>query len=226
MLISHRKQFIFTKTIKTAGTSVECYFEKFCMPEDKWEFSHSRDEYESETGIIGYRGHDATGKKWHGHMSAKKIKNLLGDEIWNNYFKFTIVRNPFDKVISNFCMVERMAGKTISDDDYRVKHFREWLNSSQLFQDYPMYIIDDQICVDFFIRYENLNEGMQDVCKQLGIRYEPEQLPRLNSFFRKDDKLGIDDYYNRESVNIIKKRYAFEIDFFGYDEPHTVSALT
>ena len=40
MLISHRKQFIYTKTAKTAGTSVESYFEKYCMPEGKWQFSH------------------------------------------------------------------------------------------------------------------------------------------------------------------------------------------
>lgn len=33
MLISHRKRFIFTKTAKTAGTSVESYFEQYCMPE-------------------------------------------------------------------------------------------------------------------------------------------------------------------------------------------------
>ena len=31
MLISHRKKFIFTKTKKTAGTSVESVFETYCI---------------------------------------------------------------------------------------------------------------------------------------------------------------------------------------------------
>ena len=56
MLVSHRYKFIFTKTVKTAGTSIESYFEKYCMPEGEWKESHNREEYVSETGIIGYRG--------------------------------------------------------------------------------------------------------------------------------------------------------------------------
>ena len=54
MLISHRKQFIFTKTVKTAGTSVESYFEQFCKPDGEWQESHAHEEYVSKSGIIGY----------------------------------------------------------------------------------------------------------------------------------------------------------------------------
>ena len=97
MLISHINQFIYTKTAKTAGTSVESYFEKFCMPEDEWEFSHARDEYVSKEGIIGYRGNDARGKKWVNHMSALEIRNNIGNSIWNSYFKFCVIRKyPLD----------------------------------------------------------------------------------------------------------------------------------
>lgn len=53
MLVSHRKKFIYTKTVKAAGTSVVSYFEKSCMPEGAWEFAHFRDEYVSEEGILG-----------------------------------------------------------------------------------------------------------------------------------------------------------------------------
>jgi hypothetical protein len=56
MLIGHRKKFIYTKTAKTAGISIESYFENFCMPENTWKFSNSREEYVSKEGIIGYRG--------------------------------------------------------------------------------------------------------------------------------------------------------------------------
>jgi hypothetical protein len=56
MLIGHRKKFIYTKTAKTAGTSIESYFENFCMPENTWKFSNPREEYVSKEGIIGYRG--------------------------------------------------------------------------------------------------------------------------------------------------------------------------
>ena len=56
MLISHRHRFIYTKTIKTAVTSVEAYFEPYCMAEGAWQESHSRAEHVSPEGIVRFRG--------------------------------------------------------------------------------------------------------------------------------------------------------------------------
>ncbi|MEJ2058516.1 MAG: sulfotransferase family 2 domain-containing protein [Desulfofustis sp.] len=106
MLISHRKKFIFTKTSKTAGTSVESFFEQYCMPKNQWSESHAREECVSEAGIIGCRGNDISRSKWYNHMPAKEIREIIGKDIWNSYFKFTVVRNPFDKLISGFHMLE------------------------------------------------------------------------------------------------------------------------
>jgi len=73
------------------------------MPEGEWEQSHARDEYESPAGIVGFRGKDTPqNAKWQSHMPAEEIRNQLGDEVWNSYFKFCVVRNPFDKCISAF----------------------------------------------------------------------------------------------------------------------------
>jgi len=53
MLVSHKEEIHYTKTLKTAGTSVEVYFEPYCMPEGEWSFGHARAEYVSQAGIIG-----------------------------------------------------------------------------------------------------------------------------------------------------------------------------
>ena len=105
MLISHRKRFIYTKTVKTAGTSVESYFEPYCMREGEWSFTHARPEYVSETGIIGIRSGEPLelqGATWWNHMPARTIRALIGEEIWNDYFKFCVVRNPFDAMVSAY----------------------------------------------------------------------------------------------------------------------------
>src|SRR5689334_12041430 len=105
MLISHRKRFIYTKTVKTAGTSVESYFEPYCMREGEWTFSHAREESVSEAGIVGIRSGEPLeiqGVIWWNHMPAKTIRALIGDAVWNDYFKFCIVRNPFDAVVSAY----------------------------------------------------------------------------------------------------------------------------
>ena len=36
------------------------------------------------------------------HANAMQIRNYLGQEIWDEYYKFTIVRNPFDQVLSMY----------------------------------------------------------------------------------------------------------------------------
>ena len=42
-LISNKKKFIYIKNKKVAGTSIESYFEKYCIPYDKdYKQSHKR----------------------------------------------------------------------------------------------------------------------------------------------------------------------------------------
>ena len=77
MLISHRKRFIYTKTVKTAGTSVEVYFEPWCLPENTWTFSHARDQTVCADGIIGYRGNNRGDSSWWNHMPASLIAFLV-----------------------------------------------------------------------------------------------------------------------------------------------------
>lgn len=102
LLVSHRKKFIFIKTAKTAGTSVESYFERFCLPEDAWTQVHFRDEVNCEAGMIGARGPGASKSKLRNHMSATQIKPLLDSSVWDGYFKFSVIRNPFDLIVSSY----------------------------------------------------------------------------------------------------------------------------
>jgi hypothetical protein len=95
MLVSHRKSFIYTKTHKTASTSVEVYFEPFCVPEGEWAFQHSRDERVSEAGIVGARGDDTSNATWENHMTAKEIKDKIDKDAWYSYFKFCTVKKSF-----------------------------------------------------------------------------------------------------------------------------------
>ena len=56
VLISHRYKFIYIKNYKVAGTSVEAYFEKYCLdPSNNYKLTHSRKQSISEYGIVGNR---------------------------------------------------------------------------------------------------------------------------------------------------------------------------
>lgn len=40
--------------------------------------------------------------KFSQHQSTQSVKANLGDDLWKNYFKFTVVRNPIDQIVSNY----------------------------------------------------------------------------------------------------------------------------
>ena len=239
MLLSHRKQFIFTKTVKTAGTSVESYFEQFCMRDSEWQESHERDQYVSEAGIIGYRGADGSGSTWYNHMPAKRIRALVGHDIWHRYFKFTVVRNPFDKLISGFCQFERRKqtysrkrklralAKLVLDkgdpiDRVRgvtdVERFRCWIRKGGAFIDRDKYMIDREECVDYFIRFEDLPSEIRHVCDRLSVPFEPSRIPGFKRGMRAHSRC-VRDYYDRDTEEIVRRLYAWELKRFGYDLP-------
>ena len=206
------------------------------MPEDDWEFSHAREEYVSEDGIIGYRGNDARGKQWVNHMSALEIRNKIGNSIWNSYFKFCVIRNPFDKLISGFFFVEeqkrhrsftqdlksrvkKIMGKgepidCIKGED-SIARFRSWLRNGGSIIDRDKYLIKGEICVDYFIRYEDLENGIKHVCNVLDIPFESERIPRLKSGLR-NRKIPLHDFYDEQTIQIVMRLYEFEIETFDY----------
>jgi hypothetical protein len=237
MLISHRKRFIYIKTMKTAGTSVESYFEPYCMAEGEWEFRHGRHEYVGPEGIIGYRGVRGRTHEWYNHMPAAEIRDKAGDSVWNAYYKFCVIRNPFDKLVSAFYFFDKR-NETRSDGagwkeklkqlyrapaasdsrEHRIQRFRDWLKRRRAPMDRDMYTIAGRLCVDYFIRFEDLAGGIRDVCARVDIPFAPEKIPKLKSGIRSHD-IPLRDYYDADSLVIVKKLYGFELETFGYHEP-------
>ncbi|PSO49040.1 MAG: hypothetical protein BRC33_08070 [Cyanobacteria bacterium SW_9_44_58] len=123
MIICHKYQFIFLKTRKTAGSSVEIALSRLC-DENDIVTTIAEEELRQEEG--GRAGKNIP-KSWyqyspkdiaklflplpnrkpeksllHNHVSAKRVKRYVSSEIWNNYLKITIERNPWDKAISHY----------------------------------------------------------------------------------------------------------------------------
>ncbi len=239
MLISHTHKFIHAKTKKTAGTSVEVYFEKYCYPPDSWTFQHQCGVYESPTGIVGARTALPDKTTWYNHMPSDTIKAWLGDSKWDEYFKFCVIRDPFDKLISGFHMFhaislerKRMAKLRslplvwlgLGDPMHRVKgttsieRFRSWIKLGGYVNDREIYCLNGEPCMDYYIRYEKLHEGIRYVCDKIGVPFDSAQLPNLKNNFRKE-RTPVADYYDSETIAIVQKRYAMELEMFGYGPP-------
>ncbi|WOT06968.1 sulfotransferase family 2 domain-containing protein [Shewanella youngdeokensis] len=133
--------------------------------------------------MVGYRGSNKGNSKFYNHMSASDIKHNLSLEMWNEYFKFTVVRNPFDKMVSAFYHFEKSGNKDkyLNDGCDDISRFRNWVRPGDKVIDCSAYLIDGDIALDYFIRYENLKGDIEQVCKKLGLKYDIKDLPKLKA---------------------------------------------
>ena len=106
MIVSHKYKFIFIKTKKTAGTSLEILLSKFCGDSDIITPISEEDEAIREQRgyktAQNYKVELESGEtvELYSHASAELIKKAVGEEIWASYYKFCFERNPWEKIIS------------------------------------------------------------------------------------------------------------------------------
>lgn len=222
MLVSHRYDFIYFKTRKTGGTSVEIYFEPFCWnPALPFVEQHQREEEATEWGIVGSRGLPVEGRTWINHLPASGIRELIGDDIFNRYYKFCVIRNPFDKAVSGFWFwaspEKRLALKNAPFSRVR-ESFERWTLRRAMPVDRIVYTIEGVPVANRYIRHENLAADMESVCHDLGVPWEPGRLKRYKADTRLRDE-PFADYYTPAAAARVAECFAWELEFFGYRPP-------
>ena len=227
MLVSHRYRFIYTKTMKTGGTSVESYFERFCMPDGEWTQSHGREEYVSDAGIIGFRGRvrPKSCVYWN-HMPAALIRSRIGSDVWDEYFKFCVIRNPYDKAVSTFFFNQfRDEGAVQWRGLSREKAaFERWVQDNvHWLGEQARYMIDGTFCLDAVIRYENLLADLEVTCLRLGLPWNPGDLPTFKTGVRPKEARA-DLMYTAKAKGIIQNALGSELELFGYTFPEAPSS--
>lgn len=119
--------------------------------------------------------------KFWNHISAKAVKESVGHDIWDNYTKISIIRNPFDRMVSSYYW-------NLKTDLERAKvSFEEFClsNPHRLLINKPIYEIDGVPIIDFMIRYEYLNEDLKRLEK-----INPKISELANSFSNINAKSG------------------------------------
>lgn len=111
MIVSHKHKFIFVKTHKTSTQTFMKFIKPYLGPDDVMAGDPSNDVNEN-TKLNVDSIFDETGKsaleyqeKYGNHLPWFIIKEITGDNIWNTYTKFTIERDPKDRLVSLFCFL-------------------------------------------------------------------------------------------------------------------------
>lgn len=215
MLVSHKKRFIFLKTSKTAGTSVEVALQPFCTPPGQVPANFTAPII-SEYGIVGRRGERIQSDKYYNHINALEFNQLLGDEIWNSYLKLCTIRNPFDITVSMFWFrLSRDQRDQFGACDFAVvrEAFSQWLPTAKLPTGQGNFCIAGQPALDRYLRFESFDTDLEALARELDL--PSLELPTLKSGHRRHKDHSFREYFSADTAEIVKR--AFENNFAWFD---------
>ena len=223
-IISHRKKFIFIHIYKNAGTTISDYL---------IEYSQIRDRIADDFYITNLLVNAINrlfnlwddGNQWirgyHKHAHAVEIKKYMGNSLYNQYYKFAFVRNPWDWQVSLYFYIKRSK----IHKDYNLANqltFKEFIK--QRLERLPPLQLDfltdekGDIIVDKIGRFENLDCDFQKILDSIGIdskRYGKKKLEIKN--FSTNRKRDYKIYYDKESENLVAKYFHKDINYFNYE---------
>jgi hypothetical protein len=198
-MISFQKRFLFVHIPKTAGNSIQSVFRHY-----------------SEDQIVALRPHQDGIERFELRNPNYKIKKhstladyraALGETQFGSLYKFTCVRNPWDRLVSYYFTPSREATrldrKTFERLILKTPSVADYLRLNEG-EGNPF---DN---VDRVIRFEFVADDFRSVCAELGIPAAP--LPHYNRSRREH----YSKYYDDELRALVRERFAIEIERFGY----------
>ena len=201
MIISHKFRFIFVKTLKTAGTSIEVFLSQHCGPLDVVTPIKPHVKPHRARNHVGYFN----------HMSGDGIRARVGPDVWESYFKFCVERNPWDKTLSFFHMQKVRDDPGLTLDRY--------LAGDKFPLNFPKYTEPsdpNQVLLDRVLYYEHLDEHLASVFHKLGIPFQGSLGVRAKSDYR-NDRRHYRDVYTPSQVAQVAAVYRQEISLHGYE---------
>lgn len=234
MIVSHKYKFVFIKTSKTAGTSTEIALSRFCGDHDIITKNSPEDEkLRHELGFPGPQNHflplsDYSLQDWlqlvskrkrlklTSHTGQERIKEFIGVDIWDSYYKFCFERNPWDRTVSLYYhfLQDRKGRKLLNDcsiSEFIQRGYPMLLKKRGI----DLYSINNGTVVDRVCLYENLEAELEYVCNRiLGMPGEL-SLPRAKGNHRKD-KRHYHEILNSSDRDAIASMFSREIELFGY----------
>lgn len=218
MIISHEYKFIYFANGKCASSTIENSLAKY-NDDDRIKI------VELDYGKKGIWCKKKLNNKKHiknlwgtntEHVPPMLVKDELG-EIFNDYFKFSFVRNPYSWVVSQYFWnfkesLPKLEVHHLEKLFEFLKKVRRGINGESKFQ--FSFLSDDHgngdLLVDYVGKVENFTNDFDAICKQIGIANEKSENCNEN---KKKHYLS---YFTKESKKFVEVKYAKDFKKFNY----------
>jgi hypothetical protein len=212
MIASFSHDFIFVKTRKVGGTSLEIVLSSWCSGRDICTPITAEDEV-----IRGRFGGQARnfrrpdGAAFYNHIPAVAVRAALPG-LWQRAFKFAVDRHPYEKVVSRAWWNIGRRGSApegeIEGEIARTIETRSYLN-------FPLYCADGRVIVDEVWRYEEMWDRIAVLAERLG-QSVPDAAPRAKAEHRRDRRPAREVLTTEQRARIARDA-AIEFELLGYE---------
>lgn len=224
MIISHRKKFIWVHLPKCAGTSMrELLQTNPIFQADVLPMWHTK------RPINWKEQYPKVDTNLWTHSSAKEIRTYFDERgyIWDDYFKFVFIRNPWERAVSEYEYYRQIVSKNAYSTDFNAsiasmaidqppKNFI-MRNKGKNWKPHNYFCDDDgKLMVDFVGKVENIEQDFEAVVNKILPLANITQwrLPRRNTTTKNK---SYRDYYDDESIEYIRNRDAKIIELGQYE---------
>ena len=145
-------------------------------------------------------------------------------EDWEEYYKFTTVRNKYDQLISLYEMDLRVTGRMALPPgttfegfikNHVARHNRGGIDKALYGWPPDQYFLthaNDQLIFDFIIKFDDYETGLAEACTKMGIECTPFRA-NVGDYDRSKRR---DSYYTPELKELVRTRFAAEFDYFKW----------
>jgi Sulfotransferase family len=211
VIVSHEHRFVFLKTRKTAGTSVEIALSRVCGPDDIIT-PVLEEPLRAERGGRGPQNFESPplARKAFNHMPVSMVRRELGRKRFESYVSFAVERNPWDAVVSLYHWHARA-------DPAAALPFAAYVASPAVetfaTKNQRIYRLEGQVAVSRVLRYETLADQLDELWRELSLPGEP-ALPHAKAGVRPPGSYR--EHYDDATRTRVAELFATPIAELGY----------